>query len=48
MQLKPRVAASEGMGSELIKKFGVEKLTDVALSDLPALMDRAKEALNAE
>jgi len=36
------------MASDLIKEFGVEKLTEVALSDLPALMDKAKEALNAE
>ncbi len=33
--------------SELIRSFGVEKLTDVELSDLPALMDKAKEALDA-
>lgn len=33
--------------SELIRSFGVEKLTDVKLSDLPALMDKAKEALDA-
>lgn len=45
-QLNKKVG--KNMASELIKKFGVEKLTDVALSDLPALMDRAKEALNAE
>lgn len=38
----------KNMASELIKGFGVEKLTEVALSDLPALMDKAKEALNAE
>lgn len=38
----------KNMASDLIKKFGVEKLTEVALSDLPALMDKAKEALNAE
>jgi hypothetical protein len=33
--------------SELIKELGVSKLTDVALSDLPALMAKAQEALNA-
>lgn len=38
----------KNMASELIKGFGVEKLTEVALADLPALMDKAKEALNAE
>lgn len=38
----------KNLASELIKGFGVEKLTEVALSDLPALMDKAKEALNAE
>lgn len=40
--------AGKNMASELIKEFGVEKLTEVSLSDLPALMDKAKEALNAE
>ena len=34
--------------SDLIKEFGVKKLTEVKLEDLPALMDKAKEALNAE
>ena len=38
----------KNLASDLIKEFGVEKLTEVALSDLPALMNRAKEALNAE
>ena len=38
----------KNMASDLIKQFGVEKLTEVALSDLPDLMDKAKEALNAE
>ena len=38
----------KNMASDLIKEFGVEKLTKVALSDLPALMDKAKEAFNAE
>lgn len=36
------------IASDLIKGFGVSKLTEVALSDLPALMEKAKEALNAE
>lgn len=38
----------KNMASELIKEFGVEKLTEVSLSDLPVLMDKAKEALNAK
>lgn len=38
----------KNMASDLIKGFGVEKLTEVALSDLPALMDKAKGVLNAE
>lgn len=33
--------------SELIQGFGVEKLTGVAFEDLPALMAKAEEALNA-
>ncbi|WP_455500927.1 hypothetical protein [Gemmiger sp.] len=33
--------------SELIHGFGVDKLTEVALEDLPALMQKAEEALNA-
>lgn len=33
---------------ELIKTFGVSKLTEVKLEDLPALMEKAQEALNAE
>ena len=32
---------------DLIQTFGVAKLTDMALSDLPALMKKAEEALNA-
>ena len=38
----------KNIASELIKGFGVDKLTEVALADLPALMSKAKEALNAE
>lgn len=38
----------KNIASDLIKGFGVDKLTDVALADLPALMEQAKEALNAE
>lgn len=38
----------KNIASELIRSFGVEKLTEVALSDLPALMDKAKKVLNAE
>lgn len=45
-QLNKKVG--KNMASELIKGFGVERLTDVKLSDLPALMERAKEAINAE
>ena len=33
--------------SELIHGFNVDKLTEVALEDLPALMAKAEEALNA-
>ena len=32
---------------ELISQFGASKLTDVKLEDLPALMEKAKEASNA-
>lgn len=45
-QLNKKV--EKNLASELIKGFGVDKLTEVALADLPALMDRAKEALNAK
>lgn len=45
-QLNKKVG--KNLASELIKGFGVDKLTEVALSDLPALMDKAKEALNAK
>lgn len=38
--------AGKNIASELIKGFGVEKLTEVALADLPALMEKAKEALD--
>lgn len=37
----------ENTATKLIKGFGVAKLTDVALKDLPALMKQAEEALNA-
>lgn len=33
--------------SELIRSFGCEKLTEVALADLPALMEKAKEVYDA-
>jgi len=33
--------------TQLIRGFGVEKLTEVALKDLPELMRQAEEALNA-
>lgn len=45
-QLNKKVG--KNIASKLIKGFGVDKLTEVALSDLPTLMDRAKEALNAK
>ena len=45
-QLNKKVG--KNIASELIKGFGVDKLTEVALADLPALMARAKEALDAE
>ena len=45
-QLNKKVG--KNIASELIKGFGVNKLTEVALADLPALMSKAKEALNAE
>lgn len=32
---------------ELISQFGASKLTDVKLEDLPALMEKAKEAADA-
>lgn len=37
----------ENTASKLIKGFGVDKLTEVALKDLPKLMRQAEEALNA-
>ena len=37
----------ENTASKLIKDLGKDKLTDVALSDLPALMAKAKEQLDA-
>lgn len=38
--------AGKNIASELIKGFGAEKLTEVTLTDLPALMEKAKEALS--
>lgn len=39
----------KNLASGLIHDFGVSKLTEVKLEDLPALMDKAKEAIdNAE
>ena len=40
--------SGKNLASELIKGFGADKLTEVALSDLPALMNKAKEALDAQ
>lgn len=39
--------AGNNKAKELIQGFGVERLTDVSLEDLPELMKRAEEALNA-
>lgn len=38
---------SKTAATDIIKTFGVARLTDVPLSDLPALMTKAQEALNA-
>ena len=38
---------SKTAATDIIKTFGVSRLTDVPLSDLPALMAKAKEALDA-
>lgn len=38
---------SKTAATDIIKTFGVTRLTDVPLSDLPALMTKAQEALNA-
>lgn len=38
---------SKTAATDIIKTFGVNRLTDVPLSDLPALMEKAKEALDA-
>lgn len=38
---------SKTAATDIIKTFGVNRLTDVPLSDLPALMAKAKEALDA-
>ena len=45
-QLNKKTGGNEA--KELIKTFGVSKLTEVKLEDLPALMEKAQEALNAE
>ena len=45
-QLNKKTGGNEA--KELIKGFGVSKLTEVKLEDLPALMEKAREALNAE
>ena len=45
-QLNKKTGGNEA--KELIKGFGVSKLTEVKLEDLPALMEKAQEALNAE
>lgn len=37
----------ENTASKLIKEFGVDKFTDMKDEDLPALMQKAEEALNA-
>lgn len=45
-QLNKKTGGNEA--KELIKEFGCSKLTEVKLEDLPALMEKAQEALNAE
>lgn len=40
-------STGKNTASELIKTFGVSKLTDVKLEDLPALMTKAKEVYDA-
>lgn len=45
-QLNKKTGGNEA--KELIKEFGCSKLTEVKLEDLPALMEKAREALNAE
>lgn len=45
-QLNKRTGGNEA--KELIKGFGCSKLTEVKLEDLPALMEKAQAALNAE
>jgi hypothetical protein len=45
-QLKQKSGDKE-ISMNLIKEFGVSGLSDVALKDLPALMAKAQEALNA-
>lgn len=40
-------STGKNTASELIKAFGVSKLTDVKLEDLPALMAKAKEVYDA-
>ena len=42
-----KIKNSKTAATDIIKTFGVTKLTDVPLSDLPALMEKAKEALDA-
>ena len=45
-QLNKKTGRNEA--KELIKEFGCSKLTEVKLEDLPALMEKAQAALNAE
>lgn len=45
-QLNKKTGGNEA--KELIKGFGCSKLTEVKLEDLPALMEKAQAALNAE
>ena len=40
-------ATGGNVAKELIKEFGCSKLTEVKLEDLPTLMEKAKEKLNA-
>ena len=42
-----KMEGHKGEAIALIKTFGVSRLDDVALNDLPALMQKAEEAINA-
>ena len=46
-QLKKKHDNDKKVATEIIKSFGVDRLSEVPLNDLPALMAKAKEALDA-